>query len=62
MTNNNENKTDIQYPLGVEFDSELDTPQGPLGITRRQAYDWEARHRKFCALTHRQPCNCSAWD
>lgn len=41
---------------------DLDTPTSFLGLTQRKINDWEARHRAFCKLAHRQPCTCSAWD
>lgn len=41
---------------------DLDAPAGFLNLTLRQVLDWEARHRQFCKLAHRQPCFCSAWD
>lgn len=40
----------------------LDTPTNFLNLTLRQIYDWEARHRQFCMLTHRQPCDCDPWE
>jgi hypothetical protein len=40
---------------------DLDAPSGLLNLTHRQVLDWEARHRQFCKLAHRQPCFCSAW-
>ena len=43
-------------------EQDLDTPTPLLNLTLRQIHDWEARHRQFCRLTHRQPCDCSAWE
>lgn len=40
----------------------LDEKTGFLGLSLREIYDWEARHRQFCKTAHRQPCTCSAWD
>lgn len=41
---------------------DLDAPTKFLNLSLRQIHDWEARHRQFCRLTHRQPCTCSAWE
>lgn len=46
----------------TEVPADLDAPTQFLGLTLRQINDWEARHRQFCKLTHRQPCSCSAWE
>lgn len=58
----NSNKQQEQE-FNIEVPSlDLDVKTGFLGLTLRQINDWEARHRQFCKLAHRQPCSCSAWD
>ena len=57
-----ETEKETQPAQLIEVDIDLDAPAGFLNLTLRQVHDWEARHRNFCRLSHRQPCNCSAWD
>lgn len=56
-------ETQSNQPFKIEAPAlDLDTPTSLLGLTQRQINDWEARHRQFCKLTHKQPCTCSPWD